>query len=445
MARAEVTTRPLKSGRLHARWGLLVVTVLLGALLIGSTASSYLGAVDVSATIARGQAESFLHSALSEVTPAGEPPNDAAAARVLTREQVRGLRYVAFLAPDGSVISSAGTPEATSLPRDVGQVVTVGGRTRVLLSLPRLSDLGAPGAPSMPGGPRADSFPPRPGFVPPARPPSVLLDFEPVLSEQMVARASRNLLVSGIVAGVLIVAALVLFRLYARAEAADEQLTRKRHLLALGEMSAVLAHEIRNPLASLKGHAQLLAETAPAGSKEKKRVDRIVHEAQRLEALTEQLLNLARSGQVTLQGVSPAALLEEAANDVGRDRVLLTVESAPPSWPLDPMRMRQVLTNLLTNAAQASPSGAAIYVDARLDDGQLVITVRDEGAGVPPGAEERIFEAFHTTRTRGTGIGLTVARRIVELHGGKITAENHPEGGALFRVSIPKVWSGGGK
>jgi two-component system sensor histidine kinase HydH len=202
-------------------------------------------------------------------------------------------------------------------------------------------------------------------------------------------------------------------------------------------MSAVLAHEIRNPLASLKGHAQLLAENLTAGSKERGRADRVIGEAQRLESLTSDLLDFARSAPLDLKTVDPVAPVRASISDLGEDGFELDVAGAPASWPLDVGRVRQLLLNILQNARQASPEGKRPQVRVTTEGRSLVYEVRDFGAGLPPGAEARIFDPFFTTRTNGTGLGLAVARRVVEMHGGTITARNQPEGGALFRVVLP--------
>jgi signal transduction histidine kinase len=99
--------------------------------------------------------------------------------------------------------------------------------------------------------------------------------------------------------------------------------------------------------------------------------------------------------------------------------------------------MEQVLENLLQNAVQASPPHSQIDASISVERGQLVMRIRDRGPGLPAGSEEHIFEAFHTTRVKGTGLGLAVARRIVELHGGKLSGENHAEGGAVFTLRLP--------
>jgi two-component system sensor histidine kinase HydH len=216
-------------------------------------------------------------------------------------------------------------------------------------------------------------------------------------------------------------------------EALERRLAHERRLASLGEMSAVLAHEIRNPLASLKGNAQLLAELLPEGAKPRAKADRVVAEAVRLENLTNDLLAFVRTGELARAPVDPAALLREAAASVGAE---IAVEStaAPASWSLDGPRMLQVLTNLIDNAVQAGPPvRARVAASGR----RLVFEVADRGPGVDPADAERIFEPFFTKRTQGTGLGLAVARRVVELHGGTIAVDAEPGGGARFRVEVP--------
>ncbi|MDX1383516.1 MAG: ATP-binding protein [Thermoanaerobaculia bacterium] len=266
----------------------------------------------------------------------------------------------------------------------------------------------------------------------------VLVEFEPLLTRALQRAAVRSLAIAGAAAVALVVVAVGLWRLGAREARLQERLEHDRRLASLGEMAAVLAHEIRNPLASMKGHAQLLAEQLAAGSPEHEKADRVVREVVRLEELTSDLLGFVRSKHIEREPASPAELLRSASEDVGAAELDLDLGRAPERWSLDPRLMRQVLANLLRNAVQASPNGRPAAVGMRVEGDELVIEVRDHGEGVPAGEEERIFEPFHTTRLHGTGLGLAVARRIVALHGGTISTMNHPDGGAVFRVAIPK-------
>ena len=265
------------------------------------------------------------------------------------------------------------------------------------------------------------------------------MEFEPVVARHMTARALRSLLIGGIVAGALMAAGLAFWRMSQRIERGERRMEEQRRLTLLGEMSAVLAHEIRNPLASLKGHAQLLVERLPPDSADRRKAHRIVDEATRLEVLTSDLLDFARSGPMDLRPVDPVALLRAAAAELPETTIAIDGARAPEAWPLDERRFRQaVLVNLLRNAVQASPARRPPRAGVALENGSLVFTIQDFGPGLPPGPPERIFEPFFTTRSTGTGLGLAVARRIVELHGGRIEAANAAAGGAQFRVVVPR-------
>jgi two-component system sensor histidine kinase HydH len=202
-------------------------------------------------------------------------------------------------------------------------------------------------------------------------------------------------------------------------------------------MSAVLGHEIRNPLASLKGHVQLLLEKLPADHPGRKGAEVVLRETMRLEELSRHVLEFVRTGSVQSENADPAAMVRTAVESTGANDIRIEVRQAPPAWPFDSRRMEEVLVNLLRNARDASTAGQPIDVTVQGRPTDLVIEVRDRGEGLAPGEEERVFEPFYTRRAKGTGLGLALARRIVEGHGGKITAHNHPDGGAVFTVSLP--------
>jgi len=262
------------------------------------------------------------------------------------------------------------------------------------------------------------------------------MEFEPLMAQELEAGSRRSLLISGIVALALLVGAAIAFRWLKGREALEAKLARERHLAVLGEMSAVLAHELRNPLASLKGHAQLLTEALPEG-RSRTKAERVVKEALRLEDLTSSLLAFVRTGTIHRQETDPVAVVRAAAEEVDPRLIELDAQAAPSSWSLDAARMQQVLSNLLRNAVQASPPGSPVFARIATEEKALLYEVRDVGTGIPAGQENVIFEPFHTGRPLGNGLGLAVARRVVELHGGSIRASNHPAGGALFRVRIP--------
>lgn len=403
----------------RARIALVLVPLLLSAALIGTVVATYLSVREVLATLVLGQGDAILDSL-------SHPPRDRLdrgfLESMLAEQGPEGLRCIAvFDSRAEAPLMSVGE----CLPRGDGgfalalrqarshEVVAVGDRVRMSRGAP------PPGEP-----------------IPPGRRP-ILVEFEPIMRRELEQGALRSLGAGGAASLALVLVALGLWRFSLREERMKAAMERDRRLASLGEMAAVLAHEIRNPLTSMKGHAQLLAERLEPESSARRKADRVVGEAVRLEELTADLLSFIRSKQIERRQVDPRGVLEAAAADVGRDRVELEASGAPPAWSLDPGLLQQALANLLRNALQASPDGAPATASLAAEGESLVFRVRDRGAGVPEAERERIFEPFHTTRTRGTGLGLAVARRIVGLHGGTITARNHPEGGALFEVKIP--------
>jgi two-component system sensor histidine kinase HydH len=196
-----------------------------------------------------------------------------------------------------------------------------------------------------------------------------------------------------------------------------------------------MAHELRNPLASLKGNAQLLAEMLAPASREHRKAELVVAEAERLERLMQDLLAFVRDGELSRSAVATTAFVERALAGLPRERIVLELTGAPPSLFVDETRLGAALANLVRNALQASTD--PVVVSVREHAGELRVEVRDHGPGLRRGEEGAIFEPFVTTRVHGTGLGLTVARRAVEQHGGSLTGATHPEGGAVFRVVLP--------
>lgn len=262
---------------------------------------------------------------------------------------------------------------------------------------------------------------------------SFVIEIEPIRANALLDAAGSDVEIGAVAATTLLAVGIVLIRREARRRETERTRERERRLAALGEMSAVIAHEIRNPLASLKGNAQLLAALLPATDKSRAKADRVVDDARRLEQLTDDLLRFIRTGSVELLAVDPAALLREAASSVSGEITLATT-SAPPRWSLDGPKIREVMINLLDNAIAAGPP---VRAELRVDSGRLILEVSDHGPGVADDQRQKIFEPFHTTKNRGTGLGLAITRRIVELHHGSITVTDAPGGGAIFRVELP--------
>jgi len=426
----------MNSARL-ARYGWLATTAILALALVIASWTSYRAARDAATALNRGQADLLQGAVREAFLQRSGPLGDAGLQEILDAQQDAGLRYIATFDSTGAIAASAGTavlPLTRPLPPQQPGAATQqsDGRVRILMPRPptrtelALQDSlrRAGRAPQRGGGPGRRI---------------VLLEMEPLLAREIQSRAAGSLALALAGASILTLAAVLFWRTSEKYQHALLRIEEQRRLTLLGEMSAVLAHEIRNPLASLKGNAQLLAEKLAGGTRERARAERVIAEAARLEALTSDLLDFARSAPLRVEAVDPVALVRTSAADIAEDAFEIDATTAPSSWPLDPARVRQSLVNVLQNAQQASPQEARPHVRVLQQDGRLVYEVRDFGAGLPPGTEHRIFDPFFTTRTNGTGLGLAVAKRVAEAHGGTVTARNHEQGGAVFRIELART------
>jgi two-component system sensor histidine kinase HydH len=448
-----------------SRWGILSTAILMGSAMMFSALSNHSRIQAISETLVRGQGQLLVAGVQQSLFAVGRRMEAEDVARVLAAFEGQGMRYLAMPFPTLREAGTAVGGPPTVVPVNPGEppellVTDIGERIRLIWRAPAPPPRPPPQGQEPFGGPtvRGEGQPPGGGFRPggppgPEGPPGgpgggpggprgrprdtpMVIEFEPLTIRELASSARRSLILSGIVSAAMLLAALVAFRWLKRREALQHKLERERHLATLGEMSAVLAHELRNPLASLKGHAQLLAEALPEG-RSRTKAERVVKEALRMEDLTASLLAFVRTGTIQRQAADPVAIVRAAAEEVDPRRIELDTQAAPAHWQLDAARMQQVLSNLLRNAVQASPAGASVFARVAAEPNALLYEVRDVGTGIPPGQEALIFEPFHTQRPLGNGLGLAVARRVVELHGGSIQASNHPEGGALFRVRIP--------
>jgi two-component system sensor histidine kinase HydH len=348
---------------------------------------------------------------------------------VIARHDTEGLRYLALLdRQDHHVIAEAGASEVLEPRYVLGEVLRRGRRVRLVSLIPPLSATGASleTASSLTGPVQLRPFP-RPFLV---------VEFEPPVIERLKGELRRISLVGIAAALVLVAFAVALSRTISRLWRAEEQAESERRLVELGRASAVIAHELRNPLAALKGHAQLLVEDLAEPSRAK--AARVVDGAVRLEGLANVLLDFVRDAPIDIHTVTPAELVDRALAPVAKDRVRVDLSSAPQALQIDAERASLALRNLVQNAVQATPEGAE-PVEVRMvgDPREVVIEVRDHGPGLTPGAEVQIFEPFVTTKNRGTGLGLSIARRIAEQHHGSLTGETHRQGGAVFRLVLP--------
>ena len=226
-----------------------------------------------------------------------------------------------------------------------------------------------------------------------------------------------------------------------------ERMKRAERLFALGQLSAGLAHEVRNPIASIGGAAGILKRNLGAGGKDSAKdaecLEIIVKECHRLDRLLTHFLDFARPRAPRYQTADLTAIfdsvLELATHAEARHPVALRKEVDPGAASLecDPELLMQVLVNLAINAIQAMPEGGEVVLSARQQNGRVLIQVRDEGCGIGEADRDRIFDPFFTRKEGGTGLGLSVAHQIVEQHGGILSAEANVARGMTFSVSLP--------
>ncbi|HJV64487.1 MAG TPA: ATP-binding protein [Geomonas sp.] len=224
----------------------------------------------------------------------------------------------------------------------------------------------------------------------------------------------------------------------------EEQLRRAERLSALGELSAILAHEIRNPLASIRGTAEILMEEGTPPESRHEFLDILVKESDRLNGVVEDFLRMARTEP---SAKTPCDINEELANIVSllsaearAKKIELQLKTSPlPQLTADSGKLRQAFVNIILNGIQASPAGGRVTVSTvyHPDSGRVGISFSDSGPGIQPEAKAKIFEAFFTTKGNGTGLGLPITKKIVEGHGGSVQVESEPGRGATFTVFLP--------
>ena len=407
------------------------MAALAAVALAVTVATSQRALADASDVVIRGEGDLLLGALVSDLAEDPTPATDEALARVLETHHAEGLRYVALVDREGRALAEAGRAEMASTLQRPGESRIEGRRARMtgLLAPPRrgMRPLG-PGGPGPLFGTRLE------------RPPGATLlvvELEPPVIETLRRDLRRIAVVAAAAASVLLAFAIAWSRSARRLAELERRAAREQRLVALGGMSSVMAHELRNPLASLKGHAQLLAEDLEDAGDAKRhaKAERVVNEAERLELLTTSLLDFVRDGPIERTKVTPAELVERSLAGLPEDRVKVDLRAAPPSVEIDAGRLARAIHNLVDNALQASPA-EAVELTIATERPDVVITVRDHGPGLPSGSEAQIFEPFMTTRVRGTGLGLAVARRIAEQHDGTLTGANHPSGGALFTLRL---------
>ena len=229
-----------------------------------------------------------------------------------------------------------------------------------------------------------------------------------------------------------------------RLREAEESARRSERLAALGQLTAGLAHELRNPLGTMKASAEMLRGRQDSGDAlGAELAGYIVSEVDRANSLVTRFLEFARPLQLRRSPTDLNALMDRASGQVVRADAALAAtihKNYDPGIPLvavDAELLERVVINLLQNAIQASPAGATVTLKTRLSGAEAELAVIDRGCGVKPEIKEQIFNPFFTTKPDGVGLGLAISARIVGEHCGRLSVESEPKNGSIFMISLP--------
>ncbi len=231
-------------------------------------------------------------------------------------------------------------------------------------------------------------------------------------------------------------------RSYAELAQAQRQLIQRERLAALGELSAVVAHEVRNPLGVIFNSLGSLRRLLRPEGDARMLLDIVGEEADRLNRIVGDLLDFARPSTPTLRREPLERVVDEAvaaalAQNASSVEVRREVEAGLPPVPLDARLVRQAVVNVAVNAVQAMPRGGRLTVRTARDGDSALIEIEDTGAGIPDEVRDHLFEPFFTTKASGTGLGLAVVKRIVDGHGGEVSVRSAPGAGAAFTLRFP--------
>jgi two-component system, NtrC family, sensor histidine kinase HydH len=222
-----------------------------------------------------------------------------------------------------------------------------------------------------------------------------------------------------------------------------DRLKKTERLTAAGQLSASLAHEIRNPLASISGAAGILSRGQASAESRAECLEILMKESQRLNKLLTNFLNFARPRLPRLQPTESTAIVQSvtvlAQHAASVRGISLELQEQEPAREIncDPEQIKQLLLNLILNAIEATPSGGTVLIRSLFKSDRFCIEVCDEGSGIAPEAKERIFEPFFTTKENGTGLGLAIAANIAAQHQGSLSCRPGQPAGTIFRVELP--------
>ncbi len=227
----------------------------------------------------------------------------------------------------------------------------------------------------------------------------------------------------------------------------QEQLLQKEKLASVGQLAAGVAHEINNPLGSVLLYADILRkETADEDEQQRADLEMIINEATRCKIIVNDLLNFSRQNEVLAQSTDVNALLQEMADEARKQELYRDVEIVPelapelPTIQADPLQIRQVFANLMSNAAEAMPEGGRLTLRTRKGPapGTITVDVQDSGVGIPEENMKKLFTPFFTTKPigKGTGLGLAIIYGIVKMHRGQIAVQSEVGRGTTFSITL---------
>jgi two-component system sensor histidine kinase HydH len=262
-------------------------------------------------------------------------------------------------------------------------------------------------------------------------------------ADQVIRRARTGVSIVSMLTAVIWGLTVLFLYMLRREERHHREMQRREELARLGEMGAIMAHEIRNPLAGIKGFSQLV-ETAASMEQARHFAGKIVTQSLRMETLVNDLLAFARDEQEQRHIGDLAKVVEECAALIRQEAAhqQVQIEVTLTSQVMAEVvadRICQMLLNLMKNAIQAMPEGGVLKIVLQQKQGTAYMSVSDTGVGISPAHLPHIFEPFWTSKTTGTGLGLALCRKVAEEHGGTLTVESSVGRGTEFVVSLPVV------
>ena len=228
-----------------------------------------------------------------------------------------------------------------------------------------------------------------------------------------------------------------------RTKQLEREKERRKHLAVIGEMSARIAHEIKNPLASIQMGIQLLESRVDGDAKQKSYYEKLRGEIHRVDSILKGLLNYAREDHLNLKSVSIQALLDRFKqliqpslneHQIGLE---ISIDKNVPAVRADEQKIEQVLWNVVLNAIQASETGKKIELRVTRRDNGVQLRIEDQGSGIDANQMKKIFSPFYSTRTQGSGLGLAITSKIIEMHDGTISIESEPGKGTTVTILLP--------